>query len=620
MKPTGSPPPDTLLSVSINGSARPLPDADHARLLRAVVDQRLHAPTMIELTFLDDSGDFLTRSGITFGTVVEVRTVAAEGRPARHLGSGEVTALEGDYYDLSMITVVRAYDEGHRLQRRSRTRTFVNMTDSEIARRVVREAGLRAGRIEPTRTRHPHLAQMNMTDWDFLAWRCRETGFECGFEEGAFYFRPATSASAAPPAATLELQRNLRSFRPRVTAANMSESAEVRVWDPLRAEAVSVVGPVTEETVRLTGTSAAAAADAVDGGARPQPPRPATGSFGPAPAQRARVLGDTAPAQGMGLGAASQETLHGTLRQVADSFAEAQATAWGDPALRAGATVRVTSAPAPFSGLWTVAAALHVYDVSDRAYSTRLQLGTARNRTFAALAARGPEAPAPRAAGLLCGIVTDVNDPTGTGRVKLALPLLSPDLETDWAPVAQPAGGRRAGALLLPEVGDQVLVGFELGDTRRPYVVGGVLATASRYRLGGPAVEATGASAAVVRRGIVSPSGNMLAFHDRMPADGRPPTASEIVLGTADGSLGFAVDQVAGTVTVSCRPHPPLSRSGAGSLVIECGDAGNIDIRAGRGGRVTVDGGSSLRLTATESVRIESGGTVAVKGARIELN
>ncbi|MFJ5646117.1 VgrG-related protein [Streptomyces sp. NPDC093223] len=615
----GSSRPDSLVSVSVNGSARPLPDADHAKLLRAVVDHRLHAPTMIELTFLDDSGDFLTRSGITFGTAIEVRTVAVEGRPAMHLGSGEVTALEGDYYDMSTITVVRAYDEGHRLQRRSRTRTFVNMSDAEIARRIVQEAGLQTDRIEPTRTRHTHLAQMNQTDWEFLAWRCREIGFECGFEQGAFYFRPATSTSAAPPVATLELQRNLRSFRPRVTAANLPDSAEVRVWDPLRAEAVSVVGPVTEKTVDLTGASAARTADAV-GKTRPQPARPVTGTFGPAPDQRARVLSDSAPAQGTAIGAASQEALQGTLRQMADSFAEAQATAWGDPALRAGVTVQVASAPAPFSGLWTVAAAQHVYDVSDRGYTTRLQLGTARDRTFAGLAARGSEAPAPRTTGLLCGIVTDAHDPTGTGRVKVALPLLSPDLETDWAPVVQPAGGRRAGALMLPEVGDQVLVGFELGDTRRPYVVGGVLTTASRYRLGGPAVEATGASADVVRRGIVSPSGNMLAFHDKMPADGRPPTASEIVLGTADGSLGFAVDQVAGTVTVSCRPHPPLSKAGAGSLVIECGDAGNIDIRAGQGGRVTVDGGSALRLTARESVRIESGGTVTVKGSRIELN
>jgi phage protein D len=614
----GSLGPDALFSITVNGAARPLPDDDHVRLLRAVVDHRLHAPTMIELTFLDDSGDFLTRAGITFGTVIEVRTVTAGGHLGTYLGSGEVTALEGDYYDLSLVTVVRAYDEGHRLQRRSRTRTFVNMTDAEIARRIVREAGLRPGRIEPTRTRHTHLAQMNQTDWDFLSWRCRETGSEFGFEEGTFYFRPATST--ATPAATLQLQQNLRSFRPRVTAANMAESAEVRVWDPLGAETVSVVGPVTEEAVRLTGASAATTADAVAPGTLPQSPRPASAAFGPAPAQRARVLGDSAPAQGAALGVASQEVLHGALREVTDGFAEAQATAWGDPALRAGVTVQVTSAPEPFSGLWTVAAAQHVYDVSDGAYNTRLQLGTARNRTFAGLASRGTEAAAPRAAGLLCGIVTDVNDPTGTGRVKLALPLLSPDLETDWAPVVQPAGGRRAGALMLPEVGDQVLVGFELGDTRRPYVVGGVLGNASHYRLGGPAVEVTGASADVVRRGIVSPTGNMLAFHDRMPADGRPPTASEIVLGTADGSIGLAVDQVAGTVTVSCRPHPPLSRSATGTLVIECGDAGNIDIRAGAGGQVTVDGGSALRLTARDSVRIESSGTIAVKGSRIELN
>ncbi|MEU8934290.1 VgrG-related protein [Streptomyces sp. NPDC048409] len=605
--------PGVLFSVGIGSQARPLPAADQARLLRAVVDQRLHAPTMIELSFLDEDGDLLARNGITFGTAVEVRTVTPSGRPDTCLGSGEVTALEGDYYDLSQVTVVRAYDPGHRLQRRHRTRTFVNMTDAEIARRILQEAGLRPGRIEPTRTRHAHLAQMNQTDWDFLSWRCREIGHEFGFEDGAFFLRPATSADVA--AATLAFQQNLRAFRPRVTAANMAESAELRVWDPLRAEAVSVVAPLTEDAVRLTGADAAATAEAVAPAARLQTQPPASAAFGPAPAQRARVLGDTAPAQGAALGAASREALLGTVRRIADGFAEAQATAWGDPALVAGATVQVTAVPEPFSGLWTVAAAQHVYDVADGAYNTRLQLGTARDRTFAALAGRTAEA-TPRVSGLLCGIVTDVNDPVGKARVKVALPLLSPDLETDWAPVVQPAGGRRAGALLLPEVGDQVLIGFELGDTRRPYVVGGVLGNASEYRLGGPAVQATGAGADVVRRGLVSPAGNMLAFHDVVPPDGRPPTTSEIFLGTADGALGLAVDQVAGTVTVRCQPHGKP----AGKVVIDCGNGGIVEVNAGSSGQVKVDGGRTLELTARESVRIHSTGTVAVKGARIELN
>ncbi|MEU0283157.1 MULTISPECIES: VgrG-related protein [unclassified Streptomyces] len=619
---TGAPPPPTAATVRVGGAAaRALPDDLQARVLRAVVDSRTHLPAMVEITFRDDDADILDRTGITFGSRIEVWTDAGESGEPALVGAGEVTAVEGEYVDLSMITVVRAYDAGHRLQRRSRVRTFENATDSDIARRVAREAGLRVGRVEPTRTSHRHIGQLNQTDWDFLTWRCQEIGYEFGVAEDGFFFRPVAGARDTP--IPLELQRDLWTFRPRVTAGNMAPEVELRAWDPLEARVVSTTVDTAAHTADLDGTTVSEAVRGAAGSCPPAPPPAGDPSRGPAATANGHIVTGTLPAVGAALGAATREAVQGPAGRLGGSFAEAQGIALGDPRLRAGAAVRVAGAPPLFSGTWTVAAAQHVFDALEGGYRTRLQLGSAEDRTLLGLTAgaAGASAPGPRAEGLMCGVVTDVNDPEDTGRVRVSLPWLDPSFVTDWAPVVQAGGGRRAGAMLLPDVDDQVLLGFELGDSRRPYVVGGVLSKASDYRPAGPAVEATGHTAEVVRRGIVSPSGNMLAFHDKMPpSPQQPPTASAIVLGTRDASLGLAIDQVAGTLTLTCRPRPPDSKAAAGRLHIDCGDGGTVEISAGQGGNVSIDGGASLSLRAQSSISIESTGTVAIKGSTIELN
>jgi uncharacterized protein involved in type VI secretion and phage assembly len=246
-----------------------------------------------------------------------------------------------------------------------------------------------------------------------------------------------------------------------------------------------------------------------------------------------------------------------------------------------------------------------------------------QERSLLGLTSASASIPAPPSVlGLACGVVTNNNDPGQHGQVKVALPWLSPDYESDWAPVTQFGAGKRSGAMFLPEVGDEVLVGFEFGDPRRPYVLGGIVNANSSYGLGGPAVKTTGQTGEIVLRGFVSAAGNQLVFHDELPPGegGGKPTASDIKLGTGDGALSIKIDQVAGTVTMSCIPTEATSQTAAGHLTIECGDTGIIDIKTGAGGTVNIDGGDNLSLKAQQSIKIESPGQVTIKGAQITLN
>jgi len=68
--------------------------------------------------------------------------------------------------------------------------------------------------------------------------------------------------------------------------------------------------------------------------------------------------------------------------------------------------------------------------------------------------------------GVYRGVVTDARDPERRGRVQLRVPLVSGD-EQIWAPVV--AQGRTA---FIPEAGNEVLVAFEGGDPRSPFVLG----------------------------------------------------------------------------------------------------------------------------------------------------
>ncbi len=91
---------------------------------------------------------------------------------------------------------------------------------------------------------------------------------------------------------------------------------------------------------------------------------------------------------------------------------------------------------------------------------------------FGRLDDQGPNPGASRMTGAVIGVVTNNSDPDGMGRVKLRFPWLTDSHESSWARVAAPMAGNNRGAYFLPEVDDEVLVVFEQGDMRFPFVLG----------------------------------------------------------------------------------------------------------------------------------------------------
>jgi phage baseplate assembly protein V len=111
--------------------------------------------------------------------------------------------------------------------------------------------------------------------------------------------------------------------------------------------------------------------------------------------------------------------------------------------------------------------------------------------------------------GIVIGKVVDNADPEGHGRVILTFPWLDASMRTDWVPVAQPHAGKDRGVYWMPEIDDELVVGFFHGDMQKPVVLGAMWNP-----------TATAPSRDPRQRMLRSKNGHTIRFVDSTPTGG----------------------------------------------------------------------------------------------------
>jgi uncharacterized protein involved in type VI secretion and phage assembly len=467
----------------LSADGKPLAPELYPQVSLLRVEESVHLPDFFEIHFDDPHFELFDKGTFTVGTRIEI-AFRAEGDPVV-VTAGEVTAVgvepgASGRHEL----VLSGFDLTHRLARVPKSRSFQRVTDADIAARIAGEYGLDAD-VDGTGATHDYVLQAGETDYAFLRRRAARIGYDVWVSEKKFHFKRGPRGTATPP--KLTYGKNLARFSVRFSAAERGDEVEIRGWDQLGKEAITGRADQTDP-----GTDAPAAQEFTDAARR---------AFG-----RVKRNAGQFPVTDQ----AEADALAGSLLlRASGEEAVLRGEATGDPLIGAGAQVRIEGIGTRMSGMWRVTGVEHTYGAT-RPYLTRFICGGKEPAGLADLAG----SPATKGwQGLVIGIVTNNDDPERLGRVRVKFPTLSQDDESAWARVASPGAGKERGLQWIPEVDDEVLVGFELDDLTRPVVLGGLW-----NRSDAPPSPQSLAGGVVKQRLLVSRKDSRLVLDDDKPA------------------------------------------------------------------------------------------------------
>ena len=145
-----------------------------------------------------------------------------------------------------------------------------------------------------------------------------------------------------------------------------------------------------------------------------------------------------------------------------------------------------------------------------------------------------------------------------------------------WARVATMMAGRNRGTMFIPDVGDEVLVAFERGDQRLPYVIGALWNGKDKP----PVSSADAATTRMIR----SRSGVTFRIDDK---------ATSLVIETPGGQR-ITLDDSAGSVRIEDANGNSVTLATSGLTINASAkvtlNASNVDVSAGM---ITVNAGMS---------------------------
>jgi phage protein D len=428
------------VDVKVGGSS--LDPSLAAQVLEVRVESHLILPDMFSMRVPDPDVTLVDDSTFTIGSDIEVLFQAPGTSTQTSVFKGQITALEPDFGDGGAVMSVRGYDRSFLLNTAPRTETYQSVTFGDIARTVAQRGGLTAGTIDDAGGAQDFIQQSNETDLLFL-WRLATAiGFEVVVDGTTLNFRHAGGPAGGTPI-ELAWGVGLLSFRPRATGIRQVSEVVVRGWDPTQSQAI--VGTASSPTVNSEiGLSRDTVVSAMGSASVAVCDHPVSSQ------QHADAIAE------------------GIAEQLANAFIDASGLAYGDPRLRAGAKITVTGVGTRFGGTYALSETTHVFR-SGRGYHTHLRVsGRATTRLAADTPRPGWHHP------IVVGIVTNNNDPNGLGRIRVKYPGLDPDHEGWWARMTAPSAGTSRGLMMMPIVGDEVVLAFEHDSTEHPYVLGSV--------------------------------------------------------------------------------------------------------------------------------------------------
>lgn len=511
--------------------------------------------------------DFLGQSVAV--TIAPTGGTVDDSKELEFIGVVTEVSLDNSVDGLNRV-IVTAHSPTIAMQHCSHNALFHDIGASDIIGSIVRNYPITVGTIESSSPQLKYMVQYRETDWDFiqrLAGGCGKFAHYDGRE-----FRLAAASSRENE--DLIWRQTLGAFRVGIGTHQMEYKSTVYNYEQTRS--------YSNDSSSISRT--AALSDLSD-------------------------LSPTAAARVFNTSAFVESPVVADSRSLDQVLTNARSSAMGKmincvgqsnmPTICVGHAITVREMADQINRPYWVKSVTHVYDESGKYHNTFVC--TPVDLAYAD-ASRG----APRITQLQPAVVVDNNDPDHLGRLKVTFPWSDSD-ETPWVRYITMHAGLDRGTYWMPEIGDEVLVGFEFGDASRPIVIG------SLFNSEGTPHSKTNSDQNLIKL-FTTKSGNEIKFNDESGKESieitSPDGKNQIIL-TMDG--------------------PKISiKSDNGDISIE---SSNLKIKTSE--KITIEAGTDIEMKASANIKQQAsanfeskasgtfdaeGAMVNVKGNPIKLN
>jgi Rhs element Vgr protein len=446
---------------------------------------------------------------------------------------------------------------------------FENVKDSDVFDDLISKYSLNSD-PETTKLQHKELVQHNITDWDFMLLRAEANGMLVNVDDG-------TIRIAKPVIQDQVLQVNYGSsvleFEAEMDARYQYKSVNAESWDysnqQLFQADTSSSTFAEQGNINASDLAAALSPDKFD-----------------------------MHHSGHKLEQELQDWTDGIMLRSRLAKIRGRARFTGFSGIKPADTVLLSGVGDRFNGKAFVTAVRQ--DIGSGTWETQIQFGLDPQR-YAFIHKDMNDAPSAGLVGgingLQIGVVVQLeSDPDGQDRILVRIPVIDSNAQGIWTRIASLDAGNDRGAFFMPEIGDEVIVGF-INDDPRDAVVLGMLHSSNK-----PAPITP--SDANNEKGFTTRSKMHLSFND---------DTKTIVIDTPAGN-SITIDEQSMKIEIKDQNQNKITMGTSG---ISLESPMNIDIKAGA--VLTLAGGTSLSVGAP-SLSVKADADVSIQGAVAKLS
>lgn len=488
---------------------------------------------------------------------------------------------------------------------------FSQMTDSAaISQLIGNYSGLTAD-VDPTTTQNEDLVQYYATDWDFMMTRADLNGMFALVDQGTVGIKkPQLSAD---PVLGLTYGIDILEFQADLNSTTQLASSSGTSWDYSTQAIVQATGE--DPTVNTQGNLQSGDLTSVM-------------NISVYQLQSSGVIVEDDLKTW-----ASTQLLKAKLSRITGSVMFT-----GSSLVNPGSLVQLTGVSDRFNGNAFVSGVTH--SIADGAWYTTAEFGV-EEEWFAQkpfLQNSGAAGLIPGVSGLMNGVVKQLDqDPSGEYRIMVTLPLMQSANDGIWARMATFYATNGKGIFFIPEIGDEVIIGFLNNDPRFPVVLGSLY---SSSRTAPDPLTAENYTKAIITNSqckiafddqnkvitITTPGNNMIVFSDQDKSVKVTDQNQNFIQLNSDGitiqdKSSNKIVMSSGGIEINSPSDITLKATGN----IQLTPTGNAQISAtgdvtASGMGVSLSANASFKASGMASSEVSSTGTTTIKGTMTMIN